>query len=343
MIDTDIRSYTPPCSARGSTSVLIRLLACLLLFASPVCLAKTVVVIESYHSEYKWDSDYLVAIHEELGEGNDIHVLELDTKRLTRSEWPKKVASIQQEVNRIKPDIAILGDDNAFLLMAEYLVNEQIPVVFFGVNGGLEQYPMLKNPLVTGVLERPFFAQSVRHVRKVIRPHDRFLILMDDSPTMRNAVNEYFGEARQATLYGSHVDIVLTNSKDDWLKAVDDAHDQYDAIIVGTHHTIRDRDGNYVQPKDLINRAFYTSQIPIFSFWDISIGEHEAIGGFTVSAHQEGITASRMAALILNGVRPEQVPQIKSLSGQYVYSESGLKHWNLKLSPLIASQSIYVK
>lgn len=343
MINISIYSCTAPCAARRPAPTIMCLLAFLLLFASSVCFAETIVVIESYHSEYKWDSDYLVAIHEELGEGNDIHVLQLDTKRLTKSEWPEKVASIQQDVNRIKPDIAILGDDNAFLFMAEYLVQQQIPVVFFGVNGGLEQYPVLKNPLVTGVLERPFFAQSVRHVRKVIRPHDRFLILMDDSPTMRNAVNEYFGEARQATLYGSQVDIVLTNSKQAWLKAVNDAHDQYDAIIVGTHHTIRDSEGNYVQPKELINRAFYTSQIPIFSFWDISIGEHEAIGGFTVSARQEGITASRLAALILNGVRPDQVPQIKSLSGQYVYSESGLKHWNLTLSPLIASQSVFVK
>lgn len=321
----------------------LRFLTLALLLSSPLCFGQTVVIIESYHSEYKWDSDYLVAIQEELGEDNDIHVLALDTKRLTKSEWPDKVASLQQEVKKIKPDIAILGDDNAFLLMAEYLVQEQIPVVFFGVNGGLEQYPVLANPLVTGVLERPFFAQSVRHVRKVIRPHDRFLILMDDSPTMRNAVNEYFGEARQATLYGSQVDIVLTNNKDTWLKAVDDAHEQYDAIIVGTHHTIRDNAGNYVQPKELINKAFYTSQIPIFSFWDISIGEHEAIGGFTVSARQEGITAARLASLILNGVRPDQVPQMKSLSGQYVYSKSGLEHWGIHLSPLIASQSVYVK
>lgn len=265
----------------------LRFLTLALLLSSPLCFGQTIVVIESYHSEYKWDSDYLVAIQEELGDDNDIHVLALDTKRLLKSEWPEKVASIQRNVNKVKPDIAILGDDNAFLLMADYLVDKQIPVVFFGVNGGHEQYPVLEHPLVTGVLERPFFAQSVRHAKNVIRPHDRFLILMDDSPTMRNAVNEYFGEARQATIYGS--------------------------------------------------------QIPIFSFWDISIGEHQAIGGFTVSARQEGITAARLASLILNGVRPDQVPQIKSLSGQYVYSESGLEHWNIDLSPLIASQSVYVK
>jgi ABC-type uncharacterized transport system substrate-binding protein len=343
-MNTNINVLTATPLPGNSTFLrVLTLLVMALLLTSPVCFGQTVVVIESYHSEYKWDHDYLAAIQSQLGKDNDIHVLELDTKRLPKPEWPEKVATIQAAVNKLQPDIAILGDDNAFLLMAEYMVEKQIPVVFFGVNGGLEQYPILKNPLVTGILERPFFAQSVRHIRKVLRQHERFLILMDDSPTMRNAVNEYFGEARQAQLYGSQVNIVLTNSKSAWLQTVYNAHQQYDAIIVGTHHTIRDEEGRYVSPKDLINQAFLSSQIPIFSFWDISIGRQEAIGGFTVSAHQEGITAARLASLVLNGVRPDQVPQIKSLSGQYVYSKSGLTHWNLKLSPLIASQSIYVE
>ncbi len=34
---------------------------------------------------------------------------------------------------------------------------------------------------------------------------------------------------------------------------------------------------------------------------------------------------------------------MRSLSGHYVYSQSGMKHWNLELSPLIASQSNFVE
>lgn len=320
----------------------MRLLALCLLLASPLCFGKTVVVIESYHSEYKWDADYISAINSVLAVDNEIHVLELDTKRLPKSQWPEKVLEIQELVNSIQPDIAILGDDNAFSLMAKSLVEQQIPVVFFGVNGGPEQHPMLNHPLVTGVLERPFFGESIRHLRKVLRPSERFLILMDDSPTMRNAVREFFGEARQATLYGSQLDIVLTNDKDRWLHAVSTAHEQFDAIVVGTHHTIRDAADNYILPQDLMARAFNQAQIPIFSFWDIFIGKNQGIGGFTVSAYQEGLTAARLASLILNGVRPDRIPQIKSLSGHYVYSKSGMKHWNLKLSSLISSQSSFV-
>jgi len=321
----------------------MRFLFLALLLVSPLCFSKTVVIIESYHEGYKWDADYIAAVRSVLGKDHDIHVLALDTKRLPKSEWPQKVASIQQSVSEIQPDIAILGDDNAFSLMASHLVDVEIPVVFLGVNGGPVQHPTLNHPLVAGILERPFFAESIRHLQKVLRVDERFLVLMDDSPTMRNAVNEYFGDKRSAEVYGSKLDIVLTNDKDTWLQSVFQAHEQYDAIVVGTHHTIRDSEGTYITPDELINEAFTRSQIPIFSFWDIFIGKQQAIGGFTISAHQEGITAARLASLILNGVKPDRIPKMNSLSGHYVYSQSGMDHWNLELSPMIASQSLFVE
>lgn len=320
----------------------MRLFALICLLFSPLCLGKTIVVIQSYHSGYQWDADYVAAIQSELSADHDIHVLELDTKRLQKSEWPQKVAEIQASVANIQPDVAILGDDNAFSLMAAHLLGKDIPVVFLGVNGGPEQHPALDHPLVTGILERPFFAESIRHLRKVLRQNERFLILMDDSPTMRNAVNEYFGDDRQPTLYGSELNIVMTNDKATWLGAVTDAHTQYDAIVVGTHHTIRDAQQNYAIPTELLTEAYNRAQVPIFSFWDIFVGKRQGIGGFTISAHQEGLTAARLTSLILNGVKPERIPQMKSLSGHYVYSKSGMEHWNLKLSSLIASQSNFV-
>ncbi len=320
----------------------MRFLLLALLLASPLCFGKTIVVVQSYHIEYKWDADYINAIQSVLGKDHDIHVFELDTKRLAKADWPQKAADTQSAIAELKPDVAILGDDNAFTLMAQHLADRNIPVVFLGVNGGPAQHPALDHPMVTGILERPFFKDSIRHLRKVLSERERFLVLMDDSPTMRNAVNEFFGEQREATLYGSQLDIVLTNDRDTWLQSVFDAHTQYDAIVVGTHHTIRDAAGNYITPNELMTEAFARTQIPIFSFWDIFIGKQQGIGGFTVSAHQEGLTAARLASLILGGVSPDKIPQMKSLSGHYVYSESGLQHWNLELSPLIASQANFV-
>lgn len=320
----------------------MRFLILALAFMSLPVFSKTIVIIESYHSDYQWDADYIAAIHSVLGAEHDIQVLALDTKRLPASQWPQAVARVRQSVAELEPDIAILGDDNAFSLMAGHLVEAEIPVVFLGVNGGVNQHPLLNHPLVTGILERPFFAENIRHLRTMLGRNGRYLILMDDSPTMRNAVSEYFGEERQPTLFGAHLNIVLTNDKDTWLDSVFTAHDGYDAIIVGTYHTIRDQQDNYVPPDELMSQAFSQSEVPIFSFWDIFVGQQRGIGGFTVSAYQEGVSAARLASLILNGIPPERIPQLKSLSGHYVYSRSGMAHWGLELSSLIASQSSFV-
>ena len=130
----------------------MRTLLLALLLVSPLCFSKTVVIIESYHQGYKWDADYIAAVQSVLGDDHDIHVLALDTKRLPKSEWPQKVASLQQSITDIQPDIAILGDDNAFSLMANHLVERKIPVVFLGVNGGPAQHPTLEHDLVAGLL-----------------------------------------------------------------------------------------------------------------------------------------------------------------------------------------------
>ncbi|QSP93917.1 hypothetical protein LPB19_12005 [Marinobacter salinisoli] len=314
-----------------------------LLLVSPLCFGKTVVVVQSYHLEYKWDADYLEAIQTVLGKEHDIHAFELDTKRLPKSEWFGRASDIRRSIAELGPDVVILGDDNAFALMAEPLVHQGIPVVFLGVNGGPAQHPALKHPLVTGILERPFFTESIRHLKKILRKKDRFLVLMDDSPTMRNAVTEHFGDKREAKVHGAQLEIVLTNNKSEWLSQIIQGHQTYDAIVVGTHHTIRDDAGNYAPPNELMDEAFAKAQIPIFSFWDIFVGKNQGIGGFTVSAHQEGLTAARLASLVLNGIAPGRIPQLKSLSGHYVYSQSGLQHWDLTLSPMIASQAKFVE
>ena len=71
----------------------MRLLFLALLLVSPLCFGKTVVVIQSYHLEYKWDADYIDAVRSVLGQDHDLHVFELDTKRLSKPEWPQKAVS----------------------------------------------------------------------------------------------------------------------------------------------------------------------------------------------------------------------------------------------------------
>lgn len=323
---------------------IIRLIAlCFLTLLSLPGLTGTLAVVQSYSADYRWDAQYLKAIDDTLGKHHKIVRYELDTKKLPRAQWSARAASVLKQIQALRPGVVMMGDDNALSLLGEAVVKLEIPVVFLGVNGGADQHPIIHHKHVTGILERPFFKKSIRHLRKVLNKRDRFLVLMDDSPTMRNAVQEKFGDRRHVTLYGSALDILLTNHKETWLNAMLQAGDSgYDAVIIGTHHTIRDAQNRYAPPAELMKTAWEGAQVPIFSFWDIFIGPGQAAGGFTVSAYSEGANAARLAGLILNGIPPHSLNRLQSLSGEYVYSHSGMARWGLMLSTLEASQTHFL-
>ena len=305
-------------------------------------LAANVLVIESYHPSYPWDADYLRAIDEILGENHRIDALFLDTKRIEPKDFEAQADRLLDQVRQAPPDLIFLGDDNALKLMGPRLAPLAIPTVFLGVNGHPYQYGLGKAPWLTGVLERPLFQQTVRHLRKVLTDNDRFLVLMDDSPTMRNAITEAWGEQRQITIQGSRLDLLLTNDADAWLSAIREAPQHYDAIIFGTHHTLRYADNRYANPDDLMKQAYADAQVPLFAFWDFFVGSGMTAGGYVLSGYDQGKTAARMGQLILRGVEVTSVPIIVGQTGQYRYSRSGMARWNIELSTLTASQTLFV-
>lgn len=305
--------------------------------------AQTVLVIESYHPEYAWDADYLRAVDEVLGEKYAIETLYLDTKRIEPNEFEARADHILEQTVRLNPDLIMLGDDNALKFMGPRLKPLGIPTVYLGVNGTPEQYGLSDFALLTGVLERPLFKQTIRHLRKVLSSNNRFLVLMDDSPTMRNAVYEAWGDQRRVTIQGSTLDMLLTNDADTWLDAVRTAHLQYDAVIFGTQHTIRFKDNRYAEPDFLIDSAYRDAQVPLFAFWDFTVGPGMAAGGYVLSGYDQGKTAARMAQLILLGVNVSSVPTVIGEAGLYLYSRSGMDRWKIELSTLTASQTRFLE
>ena len=320
--------------------VLLPLFVCLL--ALPAW-AQTVLVISSYHREYPWDNDYLNAIHSVLGEQNQIEEAFLDTKRLHPEEFEASADRALTVAERVQPDVVILGDDNALKYMVPRLDSMQVPMVFLGVNSHPDEYGFSDIAQLTGVLERPLYRQTIRHLRKVLNQRDRFLVLMDDSETMRFAVTEEWGAQRTVEIQGSVLDIVNTNDADAWLEAVHTAHEQYDAVIFGTYHTIRYSDGSYAEPDDLIAQAYMDAQIPLFAFWDFLVGPGMAAGGYVLAGYDQGLAAARMADLILRGMSVSSVPMTRGEAGLYLFSRSGIDRWGLRLSTLTASQATFIE
>ncbi len=317
----------------------------LMLLVAPLGIAKTILIIESYHPEYSWDKNYIQAFDDQFLGTHNIEVTYLDTKRIGKSEFAASADRVMKVFHRIKPDLVVLGDDNANLLMIPRLNDTNVPVVFLGVNSPLSKLNLDKHKNVTGVLERPLYVETIKHIRKVMKPvPKKMLVLMDNSTTMQAAVNETFGDARSANIRRTDIDIVLTNDETVWKKAITDALvNGYDGIVLGTYHTIRNGDDEYAAPNQLINWAHHRSQVPLFAFWDLAVGQGMAAGGYVVSGYDQGRLAARLSHFILKGVPVSDLKPFVSKVGRYVYSKSAMKKWNIKLNSMTASQTFYIQ
>ena len=112
---------------------------------------KTILAIESYHSDNAWDASYLEGLQETFGKDYTLVSFEMDTKRQPKSLYQKQADLAWLKYQELKPDLVILGDDNAMKFLGPKFIMTETPVVFLGINQNPRDYVefwMGKNPLI---------------------------------------------------------------------------------------------------------------------------------------------------------------------------------------------------
>jgi ABC-type uncharacterized transport system substrate-binding protein len=110
--------------------------------------------INSYHAGYGSSDDVMEGITETLAsEDVEMKIYFHDAKRKTADpEIRQSVKDALKKIEKFKPDLLIVSDDNAVKdLIVPYFNNTDLPVVFCGVNWSAKQYNLGDN--VTGMLE----------------------------------------------------------------------------------------------------------------------------------------------------------------------------------------------
>lgn len=318
----------------------ILILALLFYAASAYAAEKTILVIESYHSGYAWDASYLDGLHETLAGKYKLVNFEMDTKRQPKSLYQKQADLAWQKYEEIRPDLVILGDDNALKYLGPKFNETQTPVVFLGINKNPREYvEMGKN--ITGVLERPIFTLAIGSITEIIKPKpDKILVLFDNGTTSQASVAEAFKEKASTNLSGVKVDLRLISNFQLWQQTVLQAKDSgYDAIVVGLYHTIVGNDGKNIPAEEVMTWTSANTPVPPFGFWDFSVGKDQTIGGFVLYGKEQGITAAKMATQILQGTAPQDIRPVVGKKGQFVFSKSALEKYQLTLPESIANKA----
>ncbi len=306
---------------------------------------KTVLVIESYHAEYPWDISYKEGLSEVMGSVCRFVYFQMDTKRLPESEHEKMAEQAWKKYQEIKPDLVILGDDNALRYLAPKLGSTDMPTVYLGINSNPKDYDASEKKNITGVLERPLFNLSTGSIQKILSPKpEKILLLFDSGETSEAAVAESFKGRTTLPIHNMMVQLKLIGKFEEWKQTVVNAKAEgFDAIVIGLYHTVTDEKGAHVPDQTLLKWTVENTPVPPFGFWDFSVGADKTIGGFVLFGKAQGEAAGKIALKIFSGKSPQEIRPVIADMGKFLFSRSQLKKWGLRLPNEIASAADYVE
>jgi ABC-type uncharacterized transport system substrate-binding protein len=324
----------------------MKIIATLMLLLSFLALSKQasatdILVVESYHQEYSWDASYKRALIETLGDQYSLDFFQMDTKRLPASVHSEQAEKAWQIYKQKRPRLVILGDDNALKYLGPKLAKENVPVVYLGINNNPRSYFETAPSNFTGVLERPLFKRSIASLAKILKPRPKkILVLFDGGTTAKAAVNEAFDGDIGINVFGVSAKLRLIKSWVEWKVQVSHAREHgYDAIIMGLYHTITDVHGKNIPADQVMTWTVDNSKVPLFSFWDFSVGKGKTAGGLVLSGEEQGRLAGSIAGQVLTGSEPSKIYPKTAEQGRYLFSKSMLNHYGVSLPDSISALS----
>jgi hypothetical protein len=286
-------------------------------------------IIESYHESFPWDQGYTKAIRQSLGDSFEYHFFRMDTKRIPKSQYEKKASIAIQLYKELQPQIVVLGDDNALKLVGTQLIPLNAKMVYLGINNNPRFYGITTYTKITGVLERPLLKRSLLEM-KAFLPINSALAMFDDSITSSIIRTELLGSKAYLKAGDARLTYQQYTTFAQWQQAVlESPKSGHDAIFVGLYQHLLDEDKTFVPAQKVIEWTSQNSPVPIFGFWDFSIGDNMAAGGYVLKGEDQGRVASELIQLLYQQSDDKSIAPRHILSGHYVISKQGAKRWGL--------------
>jgi ABC-type uncharacterized transport system substrate-binding protein len=235
---------------------------------------RRILVVSSYHKEYLWSQSTQQGLIASL-----LKYRYLDTPQqadaFTRMDYVESSKAVLQKVwmdtkrsnsradiaaatHRIlavlrdfRPDLVMLGDDNAANYIGNQLLDTDTPVVFWGINGLPLKYGLVDSMdrpghNVTGVWQQGYPKETLELLHTLVPAAKTFAILACDSETSRPQAKQIQVLAREGQLPLQLVATVTTNSFEDFKKHALHLAKTVDAFFVLNHDTMTDSRGNHI-------------------------------------------------------------------------------------------------
>jgi len=272
--------------------------------------------IMSYHESWVWTDEQLDGFKHPLRDLDiEYKIFEMDTKRQSSEEWKIEVGTEARNlIETWQPDLVYLTDDDAQKYVTQHFVNTEIPFVFSGVNAEPEVYDFVGSSNVTGILERPHYAQSVQLLKRITPDIKTIAVVIDDSAMWDNVISVMKDEADQLPdVEIVHWDTILTF--DEYKQKITEYQTAVDAIALIGVFSFKDENGVNLPFEEVLEWTAENSNLPDFSFWDSRI-PYGTLSSVTVSGYEQGLAAGEIAREILaENKSPSNFPMEQTMKG----------------------------
>ncbi len=274
---------------------IILMLIALYLSSAAYCLSaqtstkKKILIVSSYHREYLWSQETnegLCAAMLKFGYfdnsdqipeymNNDyIQTSKVIVKKMWMNTKKKKsaeeiasaVAKVTKAAREFKPDIIMLGDDNAAKYIGNQFLDTKIPIVFWGVNNTPVKYGLIDSidrpgHNVTGVYQSGYYKESMELLMKIVPGIKTFAILSDDTASGRSHVKKVERLVYKKIIPLTLVETVIKNSYNKWQRRALELQGKVDAFFIAQYSGLLNEEGEYVTTEEVTD--WYVNNIKV--------------------------------------------------------------------------------
>jgi ABC-type uncharacterized transport system substrate-binding protein len=297
--------------------------------------------VMSYHTPWEWTETQLQGFQDVLLDLDiEYRVVEMDAKNFSSVEHlTKKAQEAIDIIDSWKPDLVFVSDDEALEYVATPYIDSDINFVFCGINKDPKVYGMDKSKNITGVLEIEHFVESA-NLLKTIAPDVKKVALVFDDSDIWFPVQERMKENlyRLPELEFVHWDTILTF--DEFQEKMLMYQDEVDAIGLIGIFNFKDKSGENVHYRDVLEWTVKNSQLPDFSYW-YDRATYGTLAVVSVSGYEQGKAAGKMArSILLEGRSPDTFLLEYTTKGQVLVSLARARDLGIKVDSATLLSSI---
>lgn len=331
---------------------------------------KRIVVVSSYHREYRWSAETNEGLcaallkfgyfdsREQAAEytKNDavetskmvLKKLWLDAKRKGgKNELAAATVAITKQINGFKPDLILLGDDDAVEYVGSRFLDTAIPVVFWGVNNTPVKYGLVDSEAkpghnVTGVYQLGYKIESLRLLKAVVPGIKTFAILSDDTSAGRNHVKALDYLDRQGELPMKLIASVSTDYFEQFKNKALELQGKVDAFYVAQYSGLKDKAGHYVTTTEVAR--WYLTHIRIPETTQGQFVKDGMLCAAYDAGYNQGFEAAAIAHDILSkGANPATYPPRVPGRGPLMVNRQRARMLGLTLTPAMGIEEYFEK